>query len=56
MKTYNIYNTQTDEFLGTVVAKSIEEAEIKGQGLTTVTHINDIGYVPNVYALTKEDK
>ena len=46
MKEYNIYNMQTDEYIGTVEANSITSAEYKACGIYN-TGANEI------YALTK---
>lgn len=46
MKTYNIYDMQTNELIGEVTANSILEAEYKACGIFN-TGANDI------YALTK---
>ncbi len=40
MKTYYIYNYQTDEFLGEVKADSIIQAEIKASGIYNIESEN----------------
>ena len=48
MTNYNIYNTQTDELIGTVKADSINEAEYKAAGKFTKYNSNEM------YALKAE--
>lgn len=47
MRTYYIYNYQTDEFLGEIKADSIIQAEIKASGIFNIDS-------ENVYAFTKK--
>ena len=49
MREYNIYNMQTDEYIGTVKANSINDAEYKASGIFTELGSDEL------YALTKED-